>query len=299
MHEVKEFLNTYNIKPTSYKKNNTSYIVSDQKNTYIIEKEKIDRRILNILKARNYDFIPEVLNDEKAKYQISKYYASYDLPDEEKAKDIIILTALLHAKTTHYEGADTTYYKEIYEDLALKIDDFYNYITELNELLFEDIYMAPSMYLLARNISKVYSLIEFLTNELDNWYTIANKKDKKRVSVIHNNLSTNNYLKNNKGYLTSWYKSKIDLPIKDIEIFYRNSYDKIDFESILDIYLEKYPLYDYELKLLFITMSLPNKMNFTSDEYQNVLEVENFYDYIYKTDRLLSKYYAQNKEKEN
>ena len=299
MHEVKELLNKYNIRPLSYLRKNNTYIVSDNKNTYVINKNKIDNKIINTLKARNYDYIPEIISNQNDTYQISKYYDSYEMPNEEKAKDIAFLISMLHTKTTHYEKAGISYYKEIYEELATEIDDFYNYITNLNELLFEDIYMSPSMYLLSRNISKVYSLIEFLTNELDDWYNIANKKDKKRVAVIHNNLSIDNYIKNNKSYLTCWDKSKIDLPIKDIEVFYRNSYNLIDFDNVLDIYLSKYPLFDDELKLLFITMSLPNKMSFTSDEYENVLEVEKFYDYIYKTDSLLLKYYSQNKKKEN
>lgn len=295
MHDIKDFLNTYNIKPLSYRKDKNRYIVSDKNNTYIVSNNRIDKEIYNILKARNYNFFPDIINSLNDKYLINRSYLEYSLPDSEKAKDIISMMSTLHLKTTHYENIDPSFYKEIYKDIALKIDDMDNYFNNLTRLIFEDIYMSPSMYLFIRNSSKLYSLIEFLTNQLDDLYTLVAEKEKKRVSVINNNLSLNNYIKSERTYIINWDKAKLDLPIKDLEVFYKNTYDLVDFEEMLEIYTSKYPLLEEELKLFFISISIPDKLEFTNDEYKNVLEVEKFYDYINKTDKLISKYYSQNK----
>ena len=47
---------------------------------------------------------------------------------------------------------------------------------------------------------------------------------KERVAFIHNNLEVEHFIKNKKGYLVSWEKSKIDSPILDLITFYQKEY---------------------------------------------------------------------------
>ena len=155
------------------------------------------------------------------------------------------------------------------------------------------------MYLLIRNISKIYSLIEYLKEKLDNWYENVSKESRIRVSVINNNLSLESIIKLDNNYIINWNNSKIDLPIYDLVKLYKNTYDKVDFSNLLDIYLSKYPLNKNEIELLLILLSIPDGVTFGDDEYKNVCKVNKLYDYIYKTDDLVSKYYSKYKKEEN
>ena len=62
--------------------------------------------------------------------------------------------------------------------------------------------------------------------------------------------------------------------------------------------MSKYPLHEDELKLLFILISIPKKVEFTNDEYENCKRVDELLSYIVKTEKIISPYYA-NEKKEN
>ena len=80
--------------------------------------------------------------------------------------------------------------------------------------------------------------------------------------------------------MISWDNSKIDFPIKDIEIFYRNSFLDINLKDILAIYEHKYPLKKEEKNLLYANLLIPNKINFNSSEYIKIQEVSNVILYL-------------------
>ena len=71
------------------------------------------------------------------------------------------LISLLHSKTAYYKEIDYDEYKNIYENLNNKIDYIYNYYLDVINMIESKIYMSPSEYLLARNISKIFSCIYF------------------------------------------------------------------------------------------------------------------------------------------
>lgn len=158
------------------------------------------------------------------------------------------------------------------------------------------IYMSPSNYLIARNISFIYSAINYSKRSIDYWYTLVENKRKIRVVTIHNNLSLEHYLKHDKPYLISWDKSKIDMPIYDLINLYNNHYLDFDFQELIDIYLSKYPLSKEELLLFLTIISIPKKIVYNNSEYQNVLNIRRQLDYIYKTSELVKKYNLVPKE---
>lgn len=301
MIDDKSILQKYSIKPFGYTKKNNAIIINTKEQKYVLKKRiKNNKDLFNYLKSRSFDYFPYPYNeDEDDIYDIYKYYDDINIPVEEKTFDLINLVSLLHSKTTHYKDIDIDDYKIIYEDIAKRLDYLINYYADVFDLIDMEVYMSPSNYLLARNISKINSLLNFCNNELDEWYELVKDKTKKRVSLIHNNLELNHLIRNNtNSYLISWDHAKIDSPIYDLYHFYKKNNKDINFEEALSLYEQRYPLSNEERKLLFLLISIPEKIDFSYDEYENTKKVDELLMYIYKTDKIISPYYPKKKTEE-
>ncbi len=291
-----ELLRKCNIIPTGYKKLNSATLVSTKNNKFIFKKDKNDLdKIFTYLESRNFNYFPKSFRESN--YDVYEYIEDLSISKEEKALDLINLVSLLHTKTTHYKNIDIDDYKVIYEEIDKKLNELLEYYLTLNDYIDSEVFMSPSSYLLARNISKIYALIDYLKNELSSWYDLIKEKDKQRVTLIHNNLELNHLLRNTNSYLISWDNAKFDIPVYDLYKLYKKNYKDIDFSVLLNEYENRYPLLEEEKKLLFILISIPNKLELNNNEYNNTKKVKELLDYIYKTDKIISPYYSnQNKE---
>lgn len=293
----KEILKKCNIIPTSFKKLNNAILVSYKDKKYIFKENKEDvDKIFTYLESRNFNYFPN--SYRKDKYNISEYIEDLSLSKEEKSIDLINLVSLLHTKTTHYKNIDIDDYKIIYEDIDKKLNELLEYYLSLNDYIDNEIFMSPSNYLLVRNITKIYALIDYLKNELSSWYDLIKKQDKQRVVLNHNNLKLEHLIRNTNSYLISWDKAKFDLPIYDLYNLYKQNYKDIDFSVLLNEYEKRYPLKEEEKKLLFILISLPDKLDLVNNDYLNTKKVKELLDYIYKTDKIISPYYSNQNEEE-
>lgn len=282
------------INPKSFTKKKTATIINDR---YVLKDNKNNNQIFSYLEARNFNHVPKsiIISD---KYILYDYQKDYNISKEERAIELVNLISLLHSKTTRYSNVSLDDYKKIYEKYEDKIEKLSSYYNDLNELIDREIYMSPSKYLLARNISKIYSTLNYCKNELENWYELVKDENKQRVTLIHNNLELEHLIRNENSYLISWDKSKFENPIYDLYNFYKKNYDDIEFSSLLEQYQNRYPLKKSELKLFFIMISLPEKIEFEKKDYNNCLKVDKLLNYIYKTDTIISPYYPKDKEEE-
>ena len=189
-----------------------------------------------------------------------------------------------------YKEIDLDNYKYIYEEVNKEIDDIYNYYNSVMDNIETAVYMSPSNYLISRNISFIYSAINYAKRSIDRWYKLIENKRKVRVVVTHNNLSLDHYLKEDKPYLISWDLSRIDMPIYDLISLYNNHYLDFDFTDLLKIYLSKYPLIKEELILFLSIISIPKKIMHNDSEYKMVINIRRNLDYIYKTSELVKEY---------
>ena len=155
MRKINEALRKHSLVANRYEKRGKATIVNTNEGRYIYKDSKIDDNILNYLKSRNFDYLPEIIGKEED-YQISRYVDGFDIPNEQKMLDLVKLVALLHSKTTHYKEIDINDYEEIYEDLDNNLKFLYGYYTDLITTIESKVYMSPSELLLARNISKIY-----------------------------------------------------------------------------------------------------------------------------------------------
>ena len=217
-----------------------------------------------------------------------EYLDSINYDNDQKAFDIMHIISLLHNKTVYYKETNYDEYKKVYENLKEKISYIYNYYLDIISMIESKIYMSPSEYLIARNITKIFSCINYCNNELDKWFELVKGKNKKRVVTLHNNLKLENLIKNKNIYLISWDKSKIDSPIYEILNFYDRYALNFDFTILLDEYEKIFPLLEEEKIMLNILLSIPDKLDTKKDEYNQVKLVRQMLDKIYKTEILLT-----------
>ena len=298
MKPLNEILKKYNLKPNCYRKSGNATIVDSKCGKFVLKpkRENSDETIYKYLESRNFHYYPNRISSEEDDYQISEYIEDIDMPSDQKILDMIELVSLLHYKTTHYKEVDEDDYKKIYEDVMNNVDYLHSYYIDTISIIETKVYMSPSEYLLARNISKVFSAIEFCRGELEKWYDLVKDKRKQRLVVLHNNLEMNHFIRNNNSYLISWDKAKIDMPIFDLYKLYRKHALDFEFDIILKTYEKNYPLLEEERKLLFILITLPDKIDFNDTEYEMCKKISRQIDIIYKTEALLSPYYSAKKE---
>lgn len=275
MLRVHNILKKYNIVPTKIVKNNNVVIIDDK---YVVKENK-NKDIYHYLDDRSFKYYPKIVNKVDDDYLITEYIKEEDTTDRTKIEDMIDLTALLHNKTTFYKKVDVADKKEIYEDTMKKINDIFKYYDSyMVDIESKEIY-SPSEYLLAVNISIIFSSLYKAKERLDSWYENIKDKDKVRYVINHNNLDVSHFIKSDNKYLTSWDKASIGLPIYDLyNLFTKKMYD---YDLILDSYTSSYPLLDYEKELLLIFLLIPHKIE-KEDEYDKVVEIVNIVDKLVK-----------------
>ena len=268
-------------------------------NNYVIKKKKRDlSNTYNYLLSRSFDYFPEVVKEDNEKIYY-RYINDLEEPKEQKVIDLVNLITLLHSKTTFYKEVDIDNYKYIYESINNSIDETLEHYNQLMDVIESEVYMAPSNYLIARNITIIYNALGYAKNNINSWYKMIENQRKVRVVTIHNNLRLEHYLKEDKPYLISWDKSKIDMPIFDLISLYQNNYLDFEFIDLLKIYLSKYPLTREEMTLFLTIISIPGKIPLNESEYQTVLSVRRILDYIYKSSEIVKIYDGDLKDQNN
>lgn len=276
-------------------KNKVRIIDSGKEQFVIKRREKSLEDLYKYLKSRSFNYYPELLY-QTANYDIYRYIEDINIPLEERAEDMIKLVTLLHGKTTFYKEIDDDTYKELYENIIEQLDYLFNYYNDIAEVIEKEEYMSPSHYYFIRNISKVFAAINYCRYHIDKWYDIIKEKKRIRVVNLHNNLNLEHYLLDgDKPYFISWRLSKRDIPIYDIIKLYKQYYKELDFCELLRKYEMHYPMLKEEKELFFVLISIPDKLDFNSGEYHMCKKVQNFYDYLTCSEKLIDDYLPKEK----
>lgn len=260
-----------------------------------VVKEKKDKDIKELflyLKSRNFNNIPNLIEDTRSDVNVYEYMESVSMPEEQKALDLIEIVSNLHNKTTFYKTVTEDDFKKIYDNIKSNILYLQSDYNRLYEEIKKENYMSPSHYSLIRNSYKIFAALDFASQELDNWFGLVKEQTKKRVSLIHNKLSLDHFVKSEKEYLISWEDYRIDSPIMDLVKFYQNEYFNIHFSVVFSKYLEKVSLSEDEKKLFFILVSIPKKIEFSNNEFKDCETVRKALDYLFITEDLMRPYYS-------
>lgn len=281
-------------KPYRYTKRGKTVILESTQGNYVVKEKKKDiRSVYNYLKSRGFNNFPNLVDDSRSDIDVFEYIDDVEMPTDQKINDLAVLVGNLHKSTAYYKEISEDTYKSIYENIknnVLYLDNLYDEM--FNKFLAYE-YPSPSNSLFLNHYTMLKNVLKYCLTSLDEWYSSVKNINKQRISLIHNNLSLDHYLKSDKDYLISWDLSTFDTPILDIYKLYQKEFMNVEFKSVLDKYLEKFKLDDNEIKILFILISIPLPISFGDSEFKNTIEVRNCLDYVYKTDKLI-KDYAKN-----
>lgn len=281
-------------KPYRYTIKGKSTILETTCGDFIIKpKNKDINELYTYLTNRGFMNYPKIIDSSRDEVNVFEYVEDIKLPKEQKCDDLIEIIASLHNKTSYFKEVSEDKFKSIYEDIRSNISYLSNYYNTLYEIGFNEIYESPSNYIFMRNYFKINAALEYANNELDNWYSLVTSETKIRVCLIHNNLELNHLL-NNK--LISWDNYMIDTPVIDIVKLYKNEWKNINFSEILERYIYKFPLLDYEKKLLFILISLPPQIKKSDNEFEKCKVISEVMDYVFKTEELIRPYNTEQEE---
>ena len=292
MIEIKQLIKRNNIKVLNYRKSNNNIIISNSNNKYIIKRGIYNKKIMDYLNSRGFNYYPDIY-DYNNNYQLIKYVEDSNIPNEKKINDLINVVALLHKKTSFYKEVDEVEYKKLYEDLLNNCSYLKEYYNDLISIIDSKVFMSPKEYLLASNITLIFDSISYCEVQINKWYEIINSKDKTRrmrVCVIHNDLNLKNFIKDDKDYLINWDKSKIDMPIFDLYKLYLRCNNDYDFIEILRNYEKSYPLLEDELLLLYILISMPSIIKFNRNNYDTCISINKEINKLLKTSNLIKNY---------
>lgn len=284
-------------KPYRYTiKGKTTILETSQGDFLIKEKNKDISELYTYLTNRGFTLFPRIIDSSRSEVNVFEYLTDSSIPKEQKCDDLIDIVASLHNKTSYFKEVSIDKFKSIYEDIKSNINYLSNYFNTLYEMYFSITYMSPSEYLFMRNYYKIKSSLNYASEELDNWYNLVSSEDKIRVSIIHNNLELNHLIDNK---LISWDNYRTDTPIIDIVKLYKKEWDNMNFSEVLDRYIYRFPLLDYEKKLLFILISLPDATNITfTNEFDKCKKISSIINYIFKTEELIRPYNTNEENKE-
>ena len=286
-------------KPYRYTFLGNVLILNTTSGDFVVKEKNPDKNIKELfsyLSSRSFSSFPSLIDESRSDVNVYEYVVGVSMPMEQKSLDLIDVISNLHNKTTYYKNVTEDDFKSIYDAIksnALYLERYYN---ELYESIKKEIYMSPSSYSLVRNISKIFSALSFVNSELDVWFSMVKGQTKKRISYIHNNLSLDHFVKSDKDYLISWEHYRIDSPIMDLVLFYQKECFHVNFEVVFSRYLERVKLTEDEKKLFFLLISLPKKIEVSTDEFHTCQCVREAIDYLYITEELVRPYYAIQKE---
>ena len=281
-------------KPYRYTIKGKTTILETTSGDFIIKpKNKDINELYNYLTNRGFINFPKIIDASRDEVNVFEYVEDTKLPKEQKCEDLIELIASLHNKTSYFKEVSSDKFKTIYEDIKSNINYLTNYYNTLYEIGFNEDYESPSNYLLLRNYYKLDASLKYAEKELDEWYFLVTSENKIRVATLHNNLELN-HLRDNK--LISWDNYIIDTPVIDIVKLYKKEWNNIEFSEILSRYMYKFPLLDYEKKLLFILITLPPESKKSNNEFERCQNVSNLIDYVFKTEELIRPYNTHDEE---
>ena len=284
-------------KPLKYTIKGKTTILQTMSGDFVVKKRNNDiRSLYNYLKSRNFYNFPKLIDDSRKELNVYEMIEDVAMPNEQKMDDLIDLISMLHNKTSYHKEVTEYKYQEIYENVKNNIDYLKNVYNNYYDVYLPIKYLSPSEYTLMRNISKIFSSLDFCDNELNEWFELVKNEKKQRVSVVHNNLDVTHIIRNTDNYLISWDYAKIDTPILDMVKLYKNEYFNYDFSPLLENYFNRYPLNDAEKKLFFILVALPPEIIMVDNEYENSKQIREKLDYVFKTEELLRPYYSKNQE---
>ncbi len=281
-------------KPYKITRKGLSTIIECMDGKFVIKpkKDKDIKSVFSYLKNCSFENFPNLIDDTRSDIDIFEYIDETPLPKEQKFDSLMRTVAKLHNSTSFQKEVSEDKYKSIYESIHENLNYFKDIYTKMVDEIETHVFMSPSEYLFIRNSSKLNNQIAFCQNKLDSWYDMVKNKKTTRVSLIHNNLSLDHFIKGKKDCLISWNSCRTDSPVLDIYKLYEKEALNVEFSSALKNYISSSNLEKEDRELLFILLCLPKKFELHQSEFASCATLGNSLDYVFKTENLVRPYYS-------
>lgn len=297
MNNLREYFHQKKLNIHKITDKNKIRILDTDSGKFVIKENYRDHHDLyQYLLNKDFDYLLD--RDVVDRYNIYPYVEEVYLEKEEKAIDLVYILSLLHNKTTFYRNVVLDKVKEIYEDTMKQINYLNLYYHDLQDVIEQRVYMSPADYLLIRNVSLIYSSLQYAKEKLESWYEVKINEKKERVVLLHNRVCLDHFLIGDKKSLISWDHYKRDIPIYDFLGFYRRDYLKVEMTTLFDIYQSRF-LFTRSEKLLFLSLiSIPWKVEFTKNHYHNCTHIYELIHYVEITRDFVLKQNQETKKEE-
>ncbi len=263
--------------------------MNKRKNSVIIKEDRVIKKnndklleLYDYLDSVGFNNYPKVINNNDD-YIESEFIKEKRFHETSEGIEFIKTVSLLHSKTVFNKDVSKNKYRNIYNKISNNLEYLKKYYEELISNIEEEEYMKPSHYLLIRNYTILDSAIKYSKSTLKKWFKKVENKSKERVSIVHNNLSLEHFIRSDKNYLLSFDNYLVDTPVLDIFKFYKKDGYKLDFNLLLNEYNKTFELLEEEKMLLNILISMPPKIEEVKDEYLNTINIKNTFNYIYSS----------------
>ena len=280
MNDLKELLREKKIYPISIEQKGKVIIIEEKDKKIVIKKNNNNYDIYKYLLSRRFDAFPKIYSNIHDEDEIMEYIDNLFINKEQRINDLLILLAELHLKTSYDKELELNEIENIYAEIKKQIIDAKNYYLKINDIIDQTLFLSPSMYLIVRNISLIYLLLDKALQNLELWKEKITSNKQITYALVYNNVSIDHLLINNRKYLISWDKAYFGMPIFDIENFYHKYYYYIGLKECLNVYESINKLNDSEKELLIIKLSLPNIVRITDNHFLDTKKIRCEIDYL-------------------
>ena len=259
-----------------------------------------DKVLIKRKKRYDIDKIYKYLDDHNIKNYLKPFkitdknlYFNYLnkklLDNDEVAKHLIYALSDLQNKTTIYKEIDKDKLKEEYDTFNSRISYLEEYYFTMQDMIENKVYMAPSEYLFIRNVSIIYSALNYSKNLVDNWYKIMKDKNRERYVYAHGKCELSHFITADNDYFISLEKAHLERPPFDFINFFKKNYNETDMISNFRLYQHRYHYKEEEYLYLLINITIPEKIDIYPSNLTKCLELTNFFDRLKLTSEFILK----------
>ena len=284
----------------TYLKNNKLLEFDDGSKVLVKAKKRYDlEEVYNYLDSHNVNNYLRPLKIT-AKELFFAYFPNKYLDSDYISKRLIFNLSLLQNKTTIYKEIDKDKQREEYDKFKEQIIYLEKYYYTLQDVIESRIYMSPLEYLVIRNISIIYSALNYSKELLEKWYDLVKHKKTERLVYCHGKCELDHFLNKDEGYFISLEKAHLGSPVEDFLYFYNKNYNDADMISNFKLYQHRYRYNDEEILYFLLRLVLPEKIDISTSSLIKTMEVSTFFDKL-KAKRDFVLYYQKydHKDKKN
>jgi hypothetical protein len=264
----------------------------------IINNQDFPRQYQYIRSLHLEYFISIVLNHQSNILTPYENYYFYIMPwiniDEHVVKELKLkyyfqTIAIIHNHSFYTTKVHDGYFKNICENLREMIVSRQTFYLEKIQSIELNYFKSPSEWEFILNYNRIIEHLKYASKFLEDFEQLTINKNTVRLSLVYMNFDVN-HISLEQQKIISIDKMKIDLPIYDIyDLYLHQNSLKFENDLLIEHYLSKFILYDYEKLLLACLLSCLPMIEFSTDQINNLIVITRLCNYLESTHQLIKK----------